>query len=171
MRWAFSDESRRGGVYVVAAVVVETTEVAAVRAEVKAFLRSNQRRVHMTHESRARRNQFLALVERVVDTTHVVAAPIAGSPLAQVRDRAIRAMAAALLEDGVSSWHIEQMVPTIERRDRLAIADVLRRDPEGRKCVYDHRPAHDEPLLWAADAVAWASSRQPLPWARVTNLP
>lgn len=171
MKWAFSDESRRGGTYVVAAVVVETHGVTGARAEVRGFLRGNQRRVHMAKESAARRNQFLALVERVVPAAFVVEAAVRSDPLAEVRTRAMRALTRSLVDERVAMWHIERMVPAIEARDRHVIREVLDAASETTPMSYDHRLAHDEPLLWAADAVAWAASRRTVEWATTTRLP
>lgn len=170
MLWAFSDESRRGGTYVLAAVVVETHEVAVARAELRRFLRPNQRRVHMSKESAARRNQFLGIVERLAATAFVVEATIGARSIAEVRDIAIRALTRVLLDAGVATWHIEWMVDAVERRDRQVIAGVVLEDDPASELVYDHRPPHEEPLLWAADAVAWAASRRRVAWAITTTL-
>jgi hypothetical protein len=167
MLWAFSDESRRGRTYVVAAVVVETHEVATARAELRRFLRPNQRRIHMGKESGSRRKQFLAIVERAVAGAYVVEVPLSGRSIGAAREAAMRTLARTLVEASVATWHIEWMVDSVERRDRRAIAsEVL--DAE---ITYDHRPPHDEPLLWAADALAWSASRQPVAWATTTVVP
>lgn len=171
MRWAFSDESRRGSTYVIAAVVVETHAVVAVRAELRRFLRSNQRRVHMAKESPARRNQFLAIVERVVSRAIVVEAPLGKVPMGEAREQAMQALARVLIDDSVATWHIEWMVDDVERRDRRAIASVVRQDDPPAEVTYDHRPPHDEPMLWAADALAWAASRHRVEWATTIVLP
>lgn len=154
MLWAFSDESRRGGTYVLAAVVVETHEVSGARAELRRFLRPNQRRIHMAKESAVRRNQFLSIVEQLTARGFVVEATIGARSLAEVRDVAVRALTRVLLDVGVTTWHIEWMVDAVERRDRQIIAGVVLEDDPPSDLVYDHRPPHDEPMLWAADALA-----------------
>lgn len=164
MKWAFSDESRRGGTYVVAAVVVETHEVNAMRTSLRQFLRSNQRRVHMSKESPARRTQFLALVEQTVSVAHVIEVAIGADTMAQARDRGLTALARFLIDEGVAMWHLEWMVDNVQRRDRQVIASELLEDDPPADLRYDHTPPHDEPLLWAADAVVWAASRRQLPW-------
>ena len=171
MLWAFSDESRRGGTYVVAAVVVETHEVSGARAELRRFLRPNQRRIHMAKESAARRRQFLAIVEQLAATAFVVEAKIGARSMAEVRDAALRALTRVLLDAGVAIWHIEWMADPIERTDRQIIASVVVEDDPISELVYDHRPPQDEPLLWAADALAWAASRRRVAWAATTTLP
>lgn len=171
MRSAFSDESQRGNTYVVASVIVGTTGVRQVRAELRRFLRSNQRRIHMTKESPSRRNQFLTLVTDLVDGAVVVEAPIGPRSLIEVRERVMQEMARCLAEADVTTWHIEKMVDVIEARDRRAIAAGLEQVDPPRELTYDHRPPHTEPLLWAADAVAWAASRQKLSWVTTVELP
>lgn len=170
MKWAFSDESKRGGTYVIAAVIVEGHGLRQARATMRRFLRGNQRRVHMSKESTARRNQFLAIVEQTVSSAVVVEASVGGHPLDTVRERAMQVLAETLFDQGVTVWSIERMVPAIEALDRQVIIDVLRRDGS-HECVYDHRAAHDEPMLWAADAVAWIASRQRLAWVTTMTAP
>ncbi len=42
-----------------------------------------------------------------------------------------------------------------DTRDRRVIAEAVRRCDHHDEFVYDHRPPHTEPLLWAADGLAW----------------
>ena len=83
----------------------------------------------------------------------------------------MRALARVLIDDGVATWHIEWMVDAVERRGRQAIASVVREDDPHAEVTYDHRPPHDEPMLWAADALAWAASQQRVEWATTIVLP
>ena len=168
MKWAFSDESRRGGTYVVAAVVVETHELNPARADLRGFLRRNQRRVHMAKESSARRNQFLALVEQTVSAIAVVV-PI-GTGMDVARARALEELTRLLVADGVVMWQLEWMSEPVQDRDRRTIAGAIELVDAPEDFQYDHRPPAGEPLLWAADAVAWATSRRPLPWVTTTSI-
>ena len=168
MKWAFSDESIRGSTLVVAAVIVDTHAIADSRAQLRSFLRSNQRRVHMRKESSRRRRQFVEVVAAAIGEAVAVSCPIGVSiPLA--RDAALAALAADLAESGVVMWQLEWMVDAVQDRDRRVIASVLRE--AGRAGLqYDHRAPHEEPLLWAADAVAWLSSHQRPAWVRRIDL-
>ena len=152
MKWAFSDESRRGGTYVVAAVIVETHEVVRARATLRQFLRSNQRRVHMTKESSARRKQFLAIVEQTVTAVAVIV-PIGAGTMDQARARGLRAMTGLLVDLDVRMWNLEWMIEPVQDRDRQVIAAAVATHDPQPDLRYDHRPPYDEPLLWAADAV------------------
>jgi hypothetical protein len=159
VRWAFSDESRRGALYVIAAVIVETHDVNDVRSELRAFLRPNQRRVHMVKESAARRAQFLALVDALPAVRIAVRCSIATTSLRKARVVLLDALTGVMVEHRVESWRLEWMGPSQERLDRQAIGRaLLRLDHEG-EFLYDHMAPHADPLLWAADAVAWAASR------------
>lgn len=107
MRWAFSDESRRGNQLVMAAAVVETHDVAAVRAELRRFLRANQRRVHMAKESPARRRQFSYLICALPIKPRAFTTTIGRRSMPAAREVLLSAMTIDLLQAGVESWVIE----------------------------------------------------------------
>jgi hypothetical protein len=155
MRWAFSDESRRGGRLVIAAVVVETSDVSAVRGEIRQFLRPNQRRVHMAKESSARRRQFAALICGLPLERCAVATRLGSRSMPTAREPLMAALTSELVAIGVGSWIIEAIGEVQERRDRRVIAQAVRRLDHRDEFMYDHRPPHSEPLLWAADCLAW----------------
>ncbi len=148
MRWAFSDESRRGGRLVIATAVVETRDVNAVRGELRQFLRPNQRRVHMAKESPARRRQFAALVGGLPIDCCAVATVLGGRSMPNARGPVMAAMTAELITMRVGSWVIESVEPVQDTRDRRVIAEAVRRLDHRDEFVYDHRPPHTEPLLW-----------------------
>lgn len=155
MRWAFSDESRRGGRLVVVAAVVETRDVNVVRGELRRFLRPNQRRVHMAKESATRRRQFAALLGDLPIECCAVATEVGGRTMPKAREPVVAALAGELIGMRVASWVIESVEQVQDRRDRRVIAEVVRRLDHRDEFVYDHRPPHSEPLLWAADGFAW----------------
>ena len=149
MRWAFSDESRRGSSYWVAAIVVETHDVNDARSELKAFLRANQRRVHMAKESAARRAQFLALVDGLPATLFAVRCLLTSRSLGEARERSLSAMTRVLIEEGVESWRLEWMGPGQERLDRRAIAEYMRQ-PKAAEA----RRSRPNPLVYTPEAAA-----------------
>ena len=65
------------------------------------------------------------------------------------------ALTAELIRMRVASWAIESVEPVQDRRDRRIIADSVRRLDHRDEFVYDHRPPHSDPLVWAADGLAW----------------
>jgi hypothetical protein len=58
---------------------------------------------------------------------------------------------------GATAWTLDDQDPTQRARDRASIAGALAGVDHRLHPVYDHRPSHAEPLLWAADAVCWAA--------------
>lgn len=155
MRWAFSDESSRGNRLVLVAAVIETHDVNAVRGQVRAFLRPNQRRVHMAKESPARRRQVAAMICNLPIQRCAVATGLSGRSIPSARERLVGALAVELIGMGVESWVIEAIGQVQEKRDRRVIADAVRRLDLTAEFVYDHRPPHSDPLLWVADGLAW----------------
>jgi hypothetical protein len=63
------------------------------------------------------------------------------------------AAAAIVVDEGATTWVLDDQDPAQSTRDRHAIAAALGRDVA---LVYDHRPSRDEPLLWVVDVVVWA---------------
>ena len=155
----------------VAAAIVETHDVAAVRSELRHFLRANQRRVHMAKESPARRRQFASLIcELPIDHRAVVTA-IGGRTMPAARAQLMSALTTQLIRAGVESWVIEAIGSVQEARDRRVIADAVRQSRTTSEFVYDHRPPHSEPLLWAADALAWLATDPRSATIPITEIP
>ena len=155
MRWAFSDESCRSGKLVVAAAIVETHDVNASRSVLRAFLRPNQRRIHMAKEGRARRQQFASLIVGLPIECVAVVTGVGRRGMPAAREVALDALAGVLIDRGVESWTLEAIGHVQEGRDRRSIARRVARSGHRGEFVYDHRPPHSEPLLWAADGLAW----------------
>ena len=67
---------------------------------------------------------------------------------------------AALLNDLVAldgrRLIIERREPSQDQRERSQIAVALQTGMAPEKLDYAHLGGHEEPLLWVADAVAWA---------------
>jgi hypothetical protein len=156
MRWAFSDESRQGNRYCVVAVVVETHSVKRARSEIERFRMPRQRRVHMTKESRARRRQFLDLLALLPLEAHAVEVSLRGRPMSVARDLALAQLVRELLGLSIADWRLEQMAPARMDVDRAVIASALADAGAPNQINYDHLEPFADPLLWAADAYAWA---------------
>ena len=171
MKWAFSDESRRGNQLVMAAAVVETHDVAAIRTEIRRFLRANQRRVHMAKESLARHRQFSSLICGLPIKLRAFTTIVGPRSMPAARELLMAALTTALLRAGVESWTIEAIGEVQEARDRRVTADVVHRSTVTAELVYDHRPPHSEALLWAADALAWLATDPHSPDVKPTQVP
>jgi hypothetical protein len=151
--WAFSDESERAGVMLLAVVTIAPVDVGAARMALRSLLLSGQRRVHTSDESPRRRRALLETVSAVDGLAGVVwryrRPP--GTDRVAARRLLLAEAARALVAAEVTSWVLDDVHPAQRVRDRDAIVRVV-----GHSLVYDHRRSHTEPLLWAADAVAWA---------------
>ncbi|WP_436793315.1 hypothetical protein [Actinospongicola halichondriae] len=159
MKWAFTDESWRKSTYLVATVVIETGAMSAARSEVTAYLRGNQRRIHMNKESDGRRRQFLDLIESLELEAIAVVGTTAGTSMPDARRPLIAETAGDLADRGVANWLIESVNHVQDGLDRESIANRLSLLDQRPRIQYDHRPAHTEPLLWVADGLAWAVAR------------
>jgi hypothetical protein len=155
MKWAFSDESRRPGVMYVGLVVVETHAVVAARRTLHTLLMPGQRRLHLTDERAGRRSQILNAVSDLSVEALILRTPTSGTSIVRARRRLLAACVEELVARGVGRWTLDGVEAIQRDRDRADIsAAVARLDAD---LLYDHEPSFAEPLLWAADAVTWAS--------------
>ncbi|MHB1444818.1 MAG: hypothetical protein ACYCTI_00945 [Acidimicrobiales bacterium] len=157
--WAFSDESERTGVMLIAVVVLDPGAVDAARRKLRGLLLPGQRRVHTTDESSRRQR---VLLDTVADIDGLSADILRyrrpqGVDRLSGRHLLLQAATGAVVGSGVVSWVLDDQDPAQRLRDRAAIAHALAGVDRRLHPVYDHRPAHSEPLLWAADAVCWAA--------------
>jgi len=153
----FVDESKVGGYYV-AASVVAAGDVNAVRKAVRTLLLPKQKRIHFTDEKDDRRKKLLkdfALLDVAV-SVYVAKG---------LRDKEARPLCLTALAEDVATCQVDHLY--LEKDDSSFDSDkrVLARTFAG----YEHRPryafpkAHEEPLLWISDAVAWCYQKRG-PW-------
>ena len=147
----FVDESIRSGNYMLAAVTVEVGDLAAKRSALRKMLLPGERRMHLSKETVVRRRVLLDQIAREGFSVGVFSCR---APVTLAR----RALVDCVVIDAGQS--LRRLV--FESRSHDDIYDVrrlieLRRDgllpPQA---VYEHVLPHEEPLLWVADAVAWA---------------
>jgi hypothetical protein len=150
---AFVDESGRGSSYHVCVAVVADGDVNAVRRLARSFCLPGQRRWHFVHERASRRRQ---IIDALIASDRVAALIFhAKGREAVIRAESFRRMVQPLLDRNVTRLVIESR----EGRDHLDRQALLGELRHRRTAFgYDHMPAHGDPLLWAADAVAWCSS-------------
>lgn len=155
--WAFSDESERAATMLVAVAVLDPKHVSPARTAMRALLLPGERRVHTAKESARRRRVILDAVAGLdgLDVTVIRYRRPAGVDHVAGRRTLIDAAAELVIAAGVTSWTLDDIPPSQRARDRNTIGHVLARHQTSR-VVFDHRPSRGEPLLWAADAVAWA---------------
>jgi hypothetical protein len=148
----FVDESKRGA-YVVVAAAVATTDLDATRRSLRGLLLPGQSALHFKDEQDGRRRSLLGSftglqVEGRVYVRH------GGNQVA-----ARQACLEALVEDLPSG--AERLVLELADGDLAADKRVLyaaQRKHAGT-WTYHHMRATQEPVLWAADGLAWAWSR------------
>jgi hypothetical protein len=157
--WAFSDESERAGVMLLATVLIDPGDLAAARDVLRGLLLPGQRQVHARKESSRRRRLILDTVTRTEGLTAVVVRyrRPQGVDRPTGRHLLLQAATGLVVGSGVTAWTLDDQDPAQQRRDRASIAHALSGVDRHLHPVYDHHPAHSEPLLWAADGICWAT--------------
>ena len=148
----FVDESVRGA-YIMCAVLLRPTDLAETRKLLRGLCRPGQRRVHFAKESNPRRRHVLAELARTSLRARVY--------LCHRNDQvaARRACVYRLAKDCVDAQAgrlVLESVSSLNGRDELAILDALHDGGGLWDVPYAHMHAYEEPMLWPADAIAWA---------------
>ena len=78
-----------------------------------------------------------------------------GRRVPDVRADLLRRVAGELISGGVERWTLDGVEGVARDRDRSVLTTHLR--AVGAELLFDHLPTQADPLLWAADAVAWAA--------------
>ena len=152
---AFVDESIRGQRYVICAVLIPVGSLGSARRALRHLRAPRQRRIHFATESNERRRAALGAMAALEPTPVVFFADNRDQVAA--RARILAAMVAYLQIVGVTRVVIESRERQ-DDRDRSVLFETLGRHP-APPLTYVHRRAADEPLLWIADAIAWAWGR------------
>lgn len=147
------DESRRGQRYLLACASVEIHRVAEVRRQLQSLVVAPRRRIHFNSEPVARRRWLLERFDgfpvRVVVTETVIGH--------HQREYTARALLLTRLVEELQATGVTRLViesrDAGDRDDRRVIDAVRRSEPA---LVYEHFLPGQEPLLWLADAYAWA---------------
>lgn len=157
--WAFSDESERSAVMLLAVAVIDPSDVDNARRRLRDLLLAGQRQVHTAKESPRRRHALLDAVAATVGLSVTVLRyrRPPGTDRTAGRHLLLQAATGLVVGSGVSSWTLDDQDPAQRARDRASIAHALAGVDRHLHPVYDHRPARSEPLLWAADAACWAT--------------
>jgi len=152
--WAFSDESERGATVLVAVVTIDPRRVDEARRALRSLLLPGQPRLHTAKESPQRRRALLDTLSGIESISAAVwryRRP-QGTDRVAARRLVLGEIARSLVAADVAAWTLDDVHPAQRLRDRDVMGHVVAR----HRLVYDHRPNHEEPLLWAADAIAWA---------------
>lgn len=156
----FVDESDRSA-YLVCAARVYPAETAAMRRLVQSFRLPGQHRLHFVKERPSRRREILDALAR---TNVRVRLYSCRAQVKLARQRCLRQLVTDLEEPRAERLIIEP-VDGLQTLDRETIYETSRGNPNLANLTYHHLSAHNEPLLWIPDAVAWAYGAG-APWQR-----
>lgn len=145
----FVDESERRDYFLCAVLVRGPVE--PVRTALRGLCRPGQRRIHFAKEQDARRRTVLAELGRMELTARVYCSP--GS-VRESREECIGALVADIAPAGARELTVESR-ESMNHLDIRVIDAALRKHGTG-ELIYRHLRPHEEPVLWAADAIAWA---------------
>jgi hypothetical protein len=148
----FVDESERPHAYLLGAVlVVDPAALDRIRAGLRDLRRRGQRRVHFAKESNPRRREILSELATSGLRGRVYSCP---AQTKEAREACLLALVADIVPAGARRLVLESR-ESMNHLDIRVINSALRKYGE-RQLVYLHLRPAEEPLLWAADAVAWA---------------
>lgn len=148
----FVDESKRQGLVLVG-VRVDGDDLAKVRSDLRQLLLPQQSHLHFTRESEGRRRSIVdALCGANIRASIYVADP--ADHAVQARTHCLRALIAHCAETNVGRVVIEED-ESLRRHDQAVLFGAVRDLSLAGSLVYSHARKRTEPLLWAADAIAW----------------
>ncbi|MFT2712406.1 hypothetical protein [Clavibacter sp. Sh2126] len=150
----FVDESKSKGYTMVAVVVAD--DQATLRQQMRALVLPGQRRLHFTNESVSRRRHILSTLESLGVRAHVVHSDLKHE--ASGREACLQGLVALAARDGHERIILERDV-SIERADKKVLYAAAHEHGLRDTMTYAHETAHQEPLLWIADAIAWSYTK------------
>jgi hypothetical protein len=150
---AFVDESIRNG-YLLSAAVIATGDVSTARGKLRELCKPGQRRLHMKDENNSRRREILSTLSGLGIDMYLYRASVAGRAIRAGRDDCLRALVPELLELGVTRLVIESCNQDL--RDQQVVQPISNRLTAAGEFTFLHSAPSVEPMLWAADAAAWA---------------
>jgi hypothetical protein len=120
--WAFSDESERAGVMLLAVVTVDPRAVDDARRALRGPLLRGQRRVHTAKESPSRRRAVIDTIARIEDLSAVVICYRRLEGVDRIRGRHLLLQAATgrAVGSGVVSWTFDYQDPAQRARTARA---------------------------------------------------
>ncbi len=149
----FVDETKARG-YTVAAAVFADAELNRARRRLEDLRLSGQKRIHFVKENNSRRR--LILSELAALGTKAYLYHVDGQDAATSRHLCLEALVKDAAESGAERIVLE-LDEQIRRQDERSLHLATHR--LGVEVRYSHEQASAEPLLWAADAVAWSYSK------------
>jgi hypothetical protein len=152
---AFIDEAKRPR-YMIVAAIIAPDDLVPVRRALRGLLLSNQRRIHFKDERDARKRQIIELMTSLPVTARIYVCPAAVTEL-EARKAGLRHLVPDLAALGATRLVLERDDSLITH-DRQTLYDAVDKAGCRETLSYNHLRAHEESLLWVADAVAWCWS-------------
>lgn len=149
----FVDESRRGGLYLLAAALVQSTELGPTRSLMRRLRVPGERRLHFKSERDAIKKDIAgALVSGRVRTRVYCGR---GEP-DTTRQQLLSMLVVDLMALDVRRMVFDSRGPDRDQADRRTVHSTLTCAGVDLDLVtYEHLRSHEEPALWVPDAVAW----------------
>lgn len=144
---AYVDESKKND-YIVAAAVVTTKEVTNARRSMRDLLIGKQQRIHFKNENSHRKAQIVSVALEISVECRIYVCRTRRS----ARERCLTRLVPDLVDAGVDRLVLERDTST-EHLDRRLLFEATRRADS--RMTHHHDTPHQEPLLWAPDAIAW----------------
>jgi hypothetical protein len=149
--WAFSDESERADRMLFGTLFVEAQHTYELRKQLRSLLLPGQRRIHMTKEGVRRRRVILdAIVHLEPQVTVLELRRPNGVTRPEARAMLLSVASGVVAERSTRFWVLDNIEESQMRRDELQLHGA------GVEALFDHRPSHEEPLLWVVDVALWA---------------
>lgn len=149
----FVDETKRRE-YALAAVAMPAESLAMARRRLRQLLLGNQRRIHFKDERADRKRQILHTIGELPFDARLYVCD-AKSPELRARKMCLERLVRDLCEERAARLILETDESMLVH-DRRVLFDSLAAAGCAGSLTYAHLRAHEEPLLWVADAVAWS---------------
>lgn len=145
------DESARRD-YLLCAVTLEARYVRQCRKAMVSLRRPGQRRIHFVNEAPDRRRQMLDNIIRLPVQGSFFSSPGKHIP---ARRACLQDAIVAFADLRVGRFVIESG-DAEDHRDRQTASAMIAKVPWLATVYLEHVRAHEEPILWMADALAWS---------------
>lgn len=148
----FADESKSKG-YIFSLVIVKQEQLSATRKLLREFVLPGQRSLHFSKESMARRREIL---DRILGSDLQLCILESGAQShKEGRLAGLIKLSKVAQEFNLSTLCLERDDSTFLFDQRILREQLRQRSPR-EIGAFSLRYRHEEPILWAADALAWS---------------
>lgn len=154
---------RKGRPYTMAASYVLPARQQSLRKALASMRRGHARTVHFAEDNDRVKHDVLHAMRE-----HGILAVIIEAPRHRTREQprelCLRAIARSALGNRARSLTFDRDESRVRRDNQVLYEELAKSDLR-----YEHRKSYEEPLLWAADALAWAWHRDKVWRAKVSD--